>query len=455
MTVIVAGNELHRHVGQGLVGHIFQVHPDHVAVVVRAIVVVIGIEAAGNLDRNDLTSRRQISTARSDDRIASTGGGNHAVVHRSNRLIAGGPGDIRQLHVPGNGVDFHFCGLANLHEKLRGVQPNRGDLAGGRNLILRLLQCQQAHQLVVRLVGLTGGRDVAEGRVGVRVAVGRVNGQKLRGVAAGLAVEVSPVNFSIGKGHGLGIVGTQLGAGMVLEGDGFAVLASDRLHGPGLPIHNKQVGAGAAVGIHDAIVGNGNVVGAHELMAVVFHHGQLAGQQVHRLQLNHGGATLPGHQIHGIRGVVKGHVHNRHTQIGDNSAVPQTGLHHQEVVARVHGKDLAAGIFRSSQSIGLQAVIGQGVNPCDVVRIGRLCKLDPAVHIVLNNALVVNAVGIQKILIQLGHVAIFRGNVSQLISALVSSKVTQTQLEFRTQAGDIKGDHPVPFLIGLEGRSFP
>ena len=66
-----------------------------------------------------------------------------------------------------------------------------------------------------------------------------------------------------------------------------------------------------------------------------------------------------------------------------------------------------------------------------------------------------NAIGIQKVRVQLGHITVPSRNIGQLICALVGSIVTQTQAEFRAQAGDVEGNHAVPFRIGFKGGSLP
>ena len=277
VTVVVASNEVHRDIRQGLIGHALQVHLDHITVAAGAVVVIIGKEATGNLNRNHLASSRPVTAVRGNGGIACAHNGHHATVHRCNRLIAGGPGGLCQLCIPGDGIDLQLRRIAHAQLQIRVIQPNGGDLGGCRDLILCLVQGQKTHQLIVRLVRLASGGDVAEDRVSVSIAVSRVNGQKLRDIATGLAAEIRPVDFPIGNRHGLGIVGAQIGAGVVQEGDGLAVLTSDCLHSPGLSIHNKEVGAGVAVGIHHAFVRNGNVVQAECLVAVVFQHRQFAG----------------------------------------------------------------------------------------------------------------------------------------------------------------------------------
>ena len=455
MTVVVTGNKVYGRNAHSLIVQGGHIHLNHVAVRCRSTIIVVGIEAAGDLHNGNLAGGSQFAVASGNGGAALAHSRNDTVGHSGNGLITGSPAHIRQLHIPGDGVDLHLGRLPHIQQQIRGIQPDGGGLGGIRNLVLRLVQSQKTDQLVVGLIGLAGGSMVGESGMGISVVVGRINGQKLRNIAGGTAAEISPVELAIGKGHGLAIVGAHIGAGVILKDNVAAIFVLHRGHSVVTVVHvdGVQIGTLMPGGIDGTVIANGDVVQATGLMTIVAQHGQLTGQHIQLLQLHHGGAGS-GHHVHGVGGVIKGHIQDRNAQVGNDLAIPQTGLDDHQIVASIHGEDHTAHILRCSQSIGLQAIIGNPLYPGIAIFIGGLCKLDPAVHIVLADACIVDPVGIQEILVQLRHIIILGRAVGQLKVTLVGGVVTQNQLEFGTLTGDIKGHHLAAVFVSLKGDGF-
>ena len=452
MAVEVAGNEVCGSNTDGLVAQIEGVDSDHIAVSTCCVVVVVSVEGTGDVHDGQLAGSGQRAVSGGDGHLAGANSGNLAVLDGGDGLIAGGPLNILQLHVPGDGAEGQLQALAQTQDSAGGIQPhalNGGGLGDG---VLGSIQSQQANQLVVGLIrhNLTGCvvGHIGHGDVGEGVIVLGIDDDQLCAVAHGAAVEVRPVDLTVGEGHGLSVVGSCVGAVGSLDGD----------LGTGGIVHLSQgilvvliQGVQFAVGLLDTVEGtlivHSDHVGTAGDGAVVVQTGHGTGQQVDGVQVD--GVSILGQGVHGIGGVVKGQGGDGHTQILDQLAVPQAGLHNHEVVACVHSEDLTAGVCGSSQSVLLHVIAGQSLNPDVTVLSGGLIQGDPAEHLIADDCAVEDTVSIELGGIHLRQV-LTSGGVGQLVEALVGSKVAQNDLELSAQVGDVEDHLQIAVLVGLE-----
>ena len=255
------------------------------------------------------------------------------------------------------------------------------------------------------------------GEIGLGIGhVGQVDG--VDGEALSLVGAVGPVQAVVGavKGHGLAVEGVLAGGELH---HGF------QLHG--LPVHLPELGAGALDGIQLTLIGALDGVdraGAQIADGLIF-----TGEQIQPHQ--HVGVVHLTDHVHGVGGGIEGHVRNVDAQVADIDAVPQTGNHGNQVVACIHGEDIAARVLGSGQGIHLHVVAGQR---------GDLRSLgidgDPAVEGVIGVAGVHDTVGVDLAVIQLGQVVI--ALEGDLVGGLVCTVVAEDQQEFAAQTGDVQ-----------------
>ena len=453
MTVVVAGHEVNggSAANQGVV-HGLHIHVDHVAVVAVSAVVIVGLKVTLNVHADDGAACGQITVGNGDSGGAFAHSGDNAIIDGGDGLVSGGPDQLGlvQLIVPGQPGSSQLTGGAQGQDQLVSVQANGGSLGGFGELVIRVGQSQQTDQLgdgaVLNQVAL-----VIEGlgQVGACVAgpVGSVDGDQLRGAAVVVELVVSPVQVAVQVGDGLAVGGgSQRLAVGVGEDDGVALSVSNGSHFIGAASHIQGKDAGRIVlgSVQGAVVIIGDGPGAVEIVTVGLDLGQLAGQQVHGVQVGVG--ILLGQNIHGIGGIVEGHIQDIDADVGNVLTVEQAGIHDDQVVDSVHSEDLAVNVFGSVDGGILHVVIGPDGDSCVILSGSGLAQLDPAVHVVGHDVLVIHTVCVQGVLVHLGQVLACDG-VLDFVVTLVACVVTDSDHQFVAQAGDVEGRGQVTVFI--------
>ena len=427
VAVVIGGDEVNGRGSHSFFLALVQVDFQPGAEIAGAVVVLIGIHAAGDIHNSHIAGSREAVAGSGDDSAAFRDGGHDAVfIYHRNALIGGAPGQDTNFlgSVPGQGVGNQGMGLADTQDHLLLAHSHLGDLGGLRQTVAIVFQGDHAHELLIEVHGSSG---TGPG--------GGVDGDQL----AGIAIVVSPVNdaVSFAVGHRLRVVGTGGGAVGVVDGDSIAVSIrhSGQLALAVIQIHGVQ----AAVVIFGAVQGaidEGHGPGYIVLATIVIQQSGVAGEQIHGVQAVGVVILIGGSQIHGAGGIVERHIDDIQADIGDQLAAPDTGNHVNQIAAGIHAEDQAVHIFRGGQSPVFIHIAGDhgGLS-------GQLVDDIPAEHsipaIVVIQVLIVHLVSVQSGFIH-DRIVVGQG-IGQRVGSFVAAIVADGHGEIAAQVGDING----------------
>ncbi len=431
MAVVVGSHEVHGRIIQARVAHLGQIDRDPVFIVAGVVEVVVGIQGAFHIDHIDHAGCGNTFAGGGDDGSALGERGDHTVGHRSNGGIAGSPDNILcRLIVPRQDGGGQLRGFADAEVQALGAEQDRGNCFALRQGVVIFVQRQQADTL--------GVHGEFHGRHGGILAAD-IDGEQLGIAGVGEECIVDAL-VSGAVGHGLGVVRSCIAAVGAGQLDRVAVGIGNRFQFPGFLIDLVQTVVVILDGVDLAVVGGGHGVGQRVSAGGLSQSGQLAGQEIQGGQgVNSAVAVFgqsPGGDIHGVIGLVEGHVQNVDAQVADGLAEEQTRLHNEEVVAGIDREDVAVDILRRVDGVVLVHVVGQ---------LGGLGSFlvdgDPAVQRVVPDRGVIHAVGVQRIGIDFRLVAV-SGQLTAFkldrVVGFVGAVVTQSQRELRAEIGDIQ-----------------
>ena len=435
VAIEIASNEVNGRYFFQCIGNAVQVYIDHVAVVIITGIVVVGVEVAVHIHNSDHALDQDVAGGSGNDCIALRNRSHIALcVHNSHGFVRGSPDQILDLIVPGDGVSLQLGVITNIHNQTVLLHPQRFQRLSVGDLVVGFSQSVQSHDLSHGVV-----LDQAAGSIicvgGIRIALGshisNVNADQLGTHAAPGAGVVCPVQDAVTIGQGLRVIGIQIGTVRIGQGDHIA-LGIGQCHRLIGFIQNKDIVLCVLNGVQRAVIVIRNGVRCVVVITVVTQNGQLAAQQIHGAQVDIVVSLCQ--DIHGIGGIIEGHVQNVHTQIAQGSTVPQAGGQHDQIVHSIHSKNLAADIFRCVNSRIFHVVIGmdgdQGILACG----NRLVHRDPAIHMItvemiIKHTITVQLGGIHIRQILTGEAVI----VGQLKVGFIACVVTQHDHEFLAQ----------------------
>ena len=457
VAVVVAGEEVNRCQAIQIVVHGGHVNVDHVAIVAVVGVVAVCVEVALNSNDLDGDGLGQAVSSDGDGGVTCAGCNDLAVDNGSDGLISGSPGDGLHVVVPGQGSCGDGGGVADLHQQGLLAQDQVGHSGGLFELEVSLLQGQQADQVQIGLVAEQGA--VCSVTVADIVVVADLEGlgvddHQLGGVAGVAVLIVCPEQHAVNAGHALLILNRNVVALVILDHElGLdALFVSDHDRGQ-CPLvlggHGVQAAGAVGNGIQGAVVVIGDHVRCLVVGTEVLQLGHLTGQQIHGVQID--SAACLGQDVHGVGAVVESHIHDTCGSGGDILTIEDTGLHDEQAVIDVGGKDLAASVLSSTQGSLFHVVVGPDAHVSGAV--GTLLALhssqgDPAVHVVGVHVVVVDAVceDLVQVLAHVGSVVAGRG-VLDIIVGLVAAVVTQSDQEVSAQIGDVEVGGPGTILV--------
>ena len=450
VTIVVSSDEVDGGDVHQLVAGSTQIHVDHVTVVTIVGEVVVSVEVAVHVHNGNGAGSGDIAMSGGDDSVALCNSSDDAVlIDGSDSLIGGGPLNVGQVIVPGQGICHQSGGLADAQNSGDLIQPQGLQSLSSGDLVVGGSQGVQAQNLGAGIVlHQIAGFVVSHRSIDIGLCSHglHVDADQAGGIAAPGGGVVAPVQDAVLIGHGLCVVGVDVGAVGVGDDDGVAVSVGDGNHFIVL-VQSEQVCLAVLDSVQGAVVIVSQCVGTVVVVAVAVQLGQLTGQQVQSTQV--GVIVLLGDDVHGVGGIVEGHIQDVDAQVAQGDAIPQAGGHHDQVVNCIHSEDLAADELSSVDGSVLHVIVGMNGDLSVLLSGSGLVHGDPAIHMVGVDVVVVSTVAVQLGGVHTGQV-VASAVVGDLVVALVTCVVTQDQSEGGAQTGDVQIDNEI--AVGVLGE---